>query len=304
MSTDLDKLVADASGNLQATPLSRKQVIPYADLDALNQPAELNQLTNNLVPTISVLSAQGPDTGKLLRASDVGALYSAASTNFNAHVASHANVGDKSFLVDDPSWPEQAGWFWIVQSPAHGSLEQGPFFAFTGSDPHEVVIGVPLGLTLDPGDVVFSVPQVGLFGSLNAVDVVDRAARLLGRVTVDDLAPTVNFGASFANPNTPGFTIPAVSGLAVHLLYFCVIINNVSGATAYSTNITLASTGTGAVNLWFGHAGTPNVNGSTDYMPKSPFQVITQPGQGLSIACGVAVPAGYGVDIDAGYRYV
>lgn len=74
MSTDLDKLVADASANITNAPLSRVQVLPYADMQALNQPPDLNQFSNDLVSTLAVLAAQGPVNPVLLGADATGRL--------------------------------------------------------------------------------------------------------------------------------------------------------------------------------------------------------------------------------------
>ena len=74
MTDALQAAIEAASGNVSSTPLSRVQVIPYADLQVLNQPANLNQISNDLIPTLAILVGQGPVKPLLLRTDTIGNL--------------------------------------------------------------------------------------------------------------------------------------------------------------------------------------------------------------------------------------
>lgn len=100
---DLESIIQANSGGVGSNPLSRRQIIPYDDLQALNTPGALNSLSNDVVTTLAILAAQGPKAPRLLSCDDQGrARVQAANASITqltaplAALATTATVKDSS----------------------------------------------------------------------------------------------------------------------------------------------------------------------------------------------------------------
>jgi hypothetical protein len=78
---NLDSFEEDASTDAQPTPLVRRTVIPYDDLDVANRPERWSVLSTDLISTLSILSAQGEVGPKLLSVDAAGNLRVGARVN-------------------------------------------------------------------------------------------------------------------------------------------------------------------------------------------------------------------------------
>jgi len=90
-------------GTSPRQPLSRRQVIPYGDLSALDPPIQLAQIGDALVPTLAIGVAQGKDAPKLLSADAQGRLVTSANINTLARFAAPFTGGATVAQVDDTS---------------------------------------------------------------------------------------------------------------------------------------------------------------------------------------------------------
>jgi hypothetical protein len=99
----IDDVIAEGMGTSPRQPLSRRQVIPYGDLSALDQPIQLAQIGDALVPTLAIGVAQGKDAPKLLSADGQGRLVTSANINTLARFAAPFTGGSTVAQVDDTS---------------------------------------------------------------------------------------------------------------------------------------------------------------------------------------------------------
>lgn len=316
-------------------------MVPYADLNALNQPGDLNQITNNLVSTLAVLSAQSSGGPKLLGVDDTGALKVAARMNavtrLTAPLAGGATIaqvldtsqffaGDHVSLITNGTPSSDCTDIVVKQIDSPTQIE---FAATCGS------------VSFNPGDYLVGEQVVNVRQIFEAVDVSDRSNRALGNVNINSLVagrsagifgasatgaqsltagvnnanqaylgvwavndpPSIYFASNFGVGATPSVSIPPLSGLSIDLLHWSTVISNVSGAASSVIFVTVTTTGTGGHTMWVEHLGVPNVVGSTAEVPNNPVRIVSAPGQGMTVAWTAAVPAGYGADINLAYTY-
>lgn len=343
----LDSMVQDASSGLFVPPQSRRQVLPWADMNALAIPERLSQVSPDLISALAVLVAQGPQGSKLVGADMLGRLLATASLNPVTKLTQPYHSGDLVVHVVDSSafFPTQAAS--LLPANAGGNT-------CVGLSIQGIVDATTIKLNNDCGGQVFNIgdyfvgaPIVTSFNNLFNSDVTDRAARLLGHVTVDsgnveadalvnnsvgiygksasgnqhptasvDNAnqvhlnvratadpPTVCAGFNFGPGAVVSVSIPAISGFCIDLLSWSSGIGNVSGAGAGICFVTVKSTGTGGSTLWAGHLGVPATVGDTNEIPDAPVRLVTQPGQGITLAWDINVPGGYGATINCAYVY-
>lgn len=103
MTQSIDDVIAENAPTTSAQPLSRRQLLPFGDMNALNTPTGLNQVGNDLVPALAVLAAQGPLGPKLLTCDGEGRLRNQIQAAAVAHFTAPLPSGQLVATVDDSS---------------------------------------------------------------------------------------------------------------------------------------------------------------------------------------------------------
>src|SRR5690348_5905343 len=161
----LDKLVQDPITGLHVPIISRRQVLPYDDVDALGWGSTPAQISPDLLSAFAVLVGQSGQQGKLINATKYGFLETAAQVNYTAKAAADTNAGGTTIRIDDPVFGASDTAVWIFPGPANPIGIHGPYFLNAESDPHLVDLGAPLVANVKAGDVLMTIPQVNILGS-------------------------------------------------------------------------------------------------------------------------------------------
>lgn len=154
MSADLQAIIDANSGNVNNGPLSRRQVVPYAALQALNTPSDLNEIANALISTLAILVAQGKDTPVLLSADAQGRLITSAAGNSIAKFAAPFTGGATVAQVVDSSgfYPGQLVSF--ASATGSGAACGGMTCESVPDSTHIMVFSSCVGQNFVPGDFI------------------------------------------------------------------------------------------------------------------------------------------------------
>lgn len=174
MLSGLDSFAQDPKTGLYSPIISRRQVLPYDDVDALGWGSTPAQITPDLLSAFAVLVGQSGQQGKLINATKYGFLETASQVNYSAKAAGSAIVGATTIRIDDPVFGSSDTPLWIFPSPANPNPTHGPYFVNVESDPHLLDLNTGLLVPVVAGDVVMAVPQVQLLGSSNQVKLITK----------------------------------------------------------------------------------------------------------------------------------
>lgn len=175
MLSGLDSFAQDPKTGLYSPIISRRQVLPYDDVDALGWGSTPAQISPDLLSAFAVLVGQSGQQGKLIHATQYGFLETAAQVNYSAKAGAAAAPGALSIRIDDPVFGASDTPLWIFPGPTNPNPTHGPYFVNAESDPHVLDLNTGLLIQVEPGDVLMAVPQVQLLGSGNRVTMVNAA---------------------------------------------------------------------------------------------------------------------------------
>ena len=255
MTQDLQAIIDANSGGASHTPLARAQPIPYADLNALNQPGDLPQISPALLSTLAILVAQGNLSPKLLKVDDAGSLRVASRLNTITRLtaplpalATVAQVLDTSGLFP--------GDHVALITDGNPNVDCVDVVVKKIDSPTQVeFVATCNAVGFQPGDWLIGEQVVNIRQIFEAVDISDRAARLLGQTDVTDRAARqLGFVTAGLKADT-GFQMNGATG-SVSGDFFSYIDNN--GDRAQSVRMRRIPS-----NLWqsfsFGAGQTPLV---------------------------------------------
>lgn len=174
MLSGLDNFARDPQSGLLLPIISRRQVLPYDDVDALGWGSTPAQISPDLLSAFAVLVGQSGQQGKLIHSTKYGFLETASQVNYSARAAGSAIIGATVVRVDDPVFGSSDTPIWVFPSPTNPVNIHGPYFVNAQADPHLLTLHTGLILAVQPNDVFMAVPQIQLLGNNNFVKLVTQ----------------------------------------------------------------------------------------------------------------------------------
>lgn len=263
----LSELAQEHFAGFTVPIISRRQVLPYDDVDAVGWGSTPAQISPDLLSAFAVLVAQNGQQGKLLNATNYGFLETAAHVNFTSHAAADASVGATTIMVDDPVFGAADTAFWIFPSPANPNPTHGPYFAIARSDARFIDLNTPLVVQVKAADVLVVMPQIQLYGSSNKINVLTQLVQTALGVTnpfdANVMATTTRNGhrrlavddrRSCDEYGTTGLVQPGVASLVFgpYGVGFRAVLHRAKWSLLNNSG----AASTPVVQVWDGNAGT------------------------------------------------
>lgn len=170
----LSEFAQDHASGLFVPIISRRQVLPYDDVNALGWDSTPAQISPDLLSAFAVLVGQSGQQGKLIHATKYGYLLDAAQVNFTARVARDEVINATTIMLDDPVFGSSDAPVWIFPGPTNPNGITGPYFLTAQADSRFVDVNTPVLIPLKAGDVVMTVPQVNLLGSISKINLLTQ----------------------------------------------------------------------------------------------------------------------------------
>lgn len=314
MSVDALSAFEQDSGSGLFVPRAVYSPIPWSDLQATDIPLTQPQVSSDLISSLAIGVAQGPTGAKLLRATSYGSQHVAAQVSANTFATSAANIGDREFTLQDPTWLATNPWFAMISA----GFIHGPYLGIVApnqSDIHRVhILNAGLSEPVSIGDIMYTVPFVMVQGPGSAITVqnqdyqtglqlgasaftfprsaygaVDSAGTVAGIQRTFPM-PGQNYNsAQYSAGTTPSVNLPAVSNFGYHIRGISCTIWN-TAATSYQTLLSITNATISQV-LWTEVMVIPAVANSKDRVADSNLPVSVVHNTNVTIAFSQVIPA-------------
>ena len=263
----LDNFVQDQASGLHVPIVSRRQVLPYDDVDALGWDSTPAQISPDLLSAFAVLVGQSGPQGKLINATSYGHLLTASQINYTSRAADSAIVGATTIRVTDPVFGASDVPIWIFPGPANPNPTHGPYFINARSDPHLVDLNSGLVTPVVAGDVLMVMPQVDVHGPQGRINVLTQlvltALGVVNPIDTNVMTTTTRNGhrrqsvdkeRSCDDYGTTGLVQPAAASIAFgpYGASFRAVLHRAK----WTMLNTSAAASTPVVQVWDGPAGT------------------------------------------------
>lgn len=265
MSIDLSSVPETAPVTIAepGTPLAQlwRNIFPWSDLNAQSPPERWLTLGAEILPSLAVLAAQGPDQPHLLQTDALARLLTVGTQNAVDKVAQQSAAGAASIVVNNRNLFAPGSFIAIVPAAGGATLANSQFYQVVGQGPDvgKLLIAPNLNAQANPGDWVVGVPAVWIAGqSLNVQVGNSIAVNALPAITIA-AAQTVNIGNSVSVGNVVSMNIAAQS-VTVAVNQPATSLGTVTaglGAVGVSSTFTLP-TGTHSVVIMLAGLNTPN----------------------------------------------
>lgn len=192
-----------------------RNIFPWGDLNAKLPPERYLSLGEEILPSLAVLAAQGPDQPRLLQTDLLARLLTVGSLNAVDKATAQKLIGSAVISVNNPNL-FAPGSFVAVQPAAGGAtLSNSQFYQVLGptNNPGELSIAPALTAQVNPGDFIVGVPAVWIAGqSLNVQVGNSIAVNSLPAITIAaaqqvNIGNTVTVAGTINIGNVPSVTI-------------------------------------------------------------------------------------------------
>jgi hypothetical protein len=144
-----------------------RNLLPLDDLQAKSPPERRLVLGKDILPSLAILTAQGPGGPKLINADLVGKLATANLPYFIDSAASPAAAGTFAVNVHTPSFYSPGMWMLIGTQFINGQWGQGQTLQVATVSGNTVTTVVPFALPINANDPIILIPPpIGVFGAL------------------------------------------------------------------------------------------------------------------------------------------
>lgn len=175
---DESAFIQDDASGLFVPSQSRRNIIPWDDMQAVNPADRWSQISPDLLSTLAIGVNQGSDKANLAIGNSRGAQYNASALNFTTQVSGDSNAGTNTVTVIDGNFAKMAMAIWIFPSPTNPHGIHGPYFVFPTANPHVFTLNQQLVVDVRIGDLVAAVPltafvSVGNHVQLDGIHILD-----------------------------------------------------------------------------------------------------------------------------------
>ena len=175
---DESAFVQDDASGLFVPSQSRRNIIPWEDMQAVNPSDRWSQISPDLLSTLAIGVNQGSDRANLNIGNSRGAQYTASALNFTTFTAASSGAGSSTVTVVDGNFAKMAMAIWIFPGPTNPHNTHGPYFVFPSADTHVFTLNNPLVVDVIPGDLVAAIPLTGFVSvgnnfMLNGIHILD-----------------------------------------------------------------------------------------------------------------------------------